>query len=203
MKDPDLLGKPNYTVHSNNLIPTERTSFFVVKYSLILISMALWFFFVLRKGPSSEDGAIVITIDYMVNVLMLFIMPIVLAKGICIIGEATNNRYVISMEPVELRLYDDCAVKYTVGERFNTFVQVPYENIRQCTYTPSTNLISFTGRFICVSFFSEDKKHTKPIYREIDRVNFPIEPDQLSEIASQSPIEIIKKEAESETDDRT
>lgn len=196
MKDPDLLGKPNYTIHSNHQVQIERTSFLAIKYSLILVSMALWFFFVLHKEPSNGEATIVITIDDIVNVLLLFLTPYVLSKGINAIGETTNSRYSIGMVPMELRLYDDCAVKYIVEERFNTFILMPYENIRQCKYSPDAGILCFTGNFRCVSFFSEDKQHSKPNYKEITTVNFPIYPSKLSGITTHSPIEIYKVETE-------
>lgn len=194
MRDPDLLGKPNYTVHSNKKYKEEKTTFAIEK-SVITLVLSL--------------AALILVANMVTNIgsIICFITPFGVCAGVLnfinYIGERRNLRYIEKTIPVELRLYDDCAIKYISEDGHEVYIQMPYDNIRQCCFSSILNIVSFKGRFTKVSFLETDKDHLSPKYETVTTVTVPGTYDILSEITNHSPIEIFKEETEVSNNENT
>lgn len=200
MKDPDLLGNPNYTIHTGKKYQEEKKGFATVKgITTLVISIAA--FILVRNGSINWGTDEPVTL-FFYNIFWLIIccvMPFIVGKLVAdlinYIGNRTNARYIEKTIPVELRLYDDCAVKYISEGRHEVYIQMPYENVRRCRFFSNMNTVSFAGRFTKVSFLETDKDHIFPKYETVTTVTIPGTYDTLSEITSHSPIEIYKAES--------
>lgn len=107
------------------------------------------------------------------------------------IGKHKGIRYGEKIIPVELRFYDNCAVKYLNTGRVESYVLLPYDNIQNCQLVAKHDAVFISGHFTMVCFSSIDTKHNFPIYdKTIKGVHIPQTPNILSEIANHSPIKI-------------
>lgn len=208
MKEPDLLGKPNYTVHSNKKYKEEKTKFTTVKNVIAVVLSLVALIMVTNIDPNwNTDEPTKIVIYNMAWIIICAITPFGVCKGVSnfinYVGERRKLRYTEKTIPVELRLYDDCAVKYISEDGHEVYIQMPYDNIRQCCFFSILNTVSFRGRFTKVSFLETDQYHLNPKYETVTTVTVPGTYNILSEITNHSPIQIYKDKTEDSNNENT
>lgn len=202
MKDPDLLGTPNYTICIDQKYDEETKTVAIIES---VMTIALWlvsFFFMYHRCMRIwQENAERWNLFYTFACVTFCVgAPLAASRLVsALIGYVCKRYgvgYIEKVFSVELRLYDNCAVKHTSEDRHEIFIQIPYENIRRCHFYPETNTITFTGRFSKVSFLNTDKNHLNPKYETVTTVMIPTQSNTVSEIVCHSPIEIYKTQTE-------
>lgn len=209
MKDPDLLGTPNYTVNIDQKYDEETKTVVIIES---VITIALWlvsFFFMYHRCMRIwQENAERWNLFYTFACVTFCVgAPLAASRLVStLIGYVCKRYgvgYIEKVFSVELRLYDDCAIKYISEDGHEVYIQMPYDNIRQCCFSSILNIVSFKGRFTKVSFLETDKDHLSPKYETVTTVTVPGTYDILSEITNHSPIEIFKEETEVSNNENT
>lgn len=192
MIGPNTFGEPKFTIHGVEYDFSERPFFTLAKLGAALAVLFLyvcWFTHVILPIHTA-NGSYMLNRESIAYIALMVLLPGIVCFCFNFIGERTHTRYNVSKVSVELRLYDDWAVKYSFKDLTVTFVQMPYEKIRRCEYMFDVQLVVFTGKFRQVTFFPNGKGNSKQSHKKCNTVFAPVEFRDLSEITSHSPIAI-------------